>query len=69
MEYLWWHSRNLECLIFDKFTHVEYFYFWDENYKDENGKSFTLDDIHKVLNVDILRGIQSGNKNWFIKFY
>lgn len=56
---------NLECLIFDKFTHVEYFYFWDENYKDENGngKSFTLDDIHKVLNVDILRNIQSGNKN------
>ena len=46
-------------------AHVEYFYFWDENYKDENGngKSFTLDDIHKVLNVDILRNIQSGNKN------
>lgn len=51
---------NLECLIFDKLTHVEYFYFWDEN---GNGKSFTLDDIHKVLNVDILRNIQSGNKN------
>jgi hypothetical protein len=53
---------NLECLIIDKMTHVEYYYFWDEDFKDENGKSFTLDDIHKVLNVDILRGIQSGNK-------
>ena len=58
LEYL----NELECLIIDRMTHVEYYYFWDEDFKDENGKSFTLDDIYKVLNVDILRGIQSGNK-------